>query len=170
MKSHPHPMNLRRSFGSQPVVCVGRPSWSEAGIAAQVIPAQSSRWPSRGQGDVHCRRADLATLRLCDFATLRLCDFATLVVDDRWGDRSRTLFRLQLQRFLHLQHQRRRFRLKPRFPSTPSIPKPEELPKRLLRRHCSASFISRKAPITNSNEEPKVAPRWIRILGINYKY
>ena len=63
MKSHPHPRNLRRSFGSRPVVCVGRPSWSEAGIAAQVIPAQSSRWTSRGQGDVHCRRADVPTCR-----------------------------------------------------------------------------------------------------------
>ena len=123
MKSHPHLMNLRRSFGSQPVVCVGRPSWSEAGIAALVIPAQSSRWTSRGQGDVHCRLADLPTL----------------VVDDRWGAGSRTLFRLQLRRFLHLQHQRRRFRLKPRFQNTTSFPKPEELSKRLFRCHRSAS-------------------------------
>ena len=61
MRSHPHLRNLRRSFGSQPVVCVGRPSWPEAGIAALVIPAQSSRWTSRGQGDVHCRLGDLAT-------------------------------------------------------------------------------------------------------------
>jgi hypothetical protein len=68
MKSHPHPMNLRRSFGSQPVVCVGRPSWSEAGIAAQVIPAQSSRWTPRGQGDGFWRLGDLATWRLGDLA------------------------------------------------------------------------------------------------------
>ena len=130
MKSHPHPRNLRRSFGSQPVVCVGRSSWSEAGIAALVIPAQSSRWTVRGQGDVHCRLGDLATL----------------VVDDSWGDRSHTLFRLQLRRFLHLQQQRRGFRLKPRFPSTPSIPKPEELSKRLLRCHSFESSCGRQIP------------------------
>ena len=41
------------------MVCVGNQSWPEAGIAALVIPAQSSRWTSRGQGDVHCRLADL---------------------------------------------------------------------------------------------------------------
>jgi hypothetical protein len=70
MKSHHHPRNLRRSFGSQPVVCVGRPSWSEAGIAAQVIPAQSPRWTSRGQGDVHCRLADLPTCRLWSWMTI----------------------------------------------------------------------------------------------------
>jgi hypothetical protein len=153
MRNHPHLRNLRRIFGGQPVGCVGNQSRPEAGIAAQIIPAQSSGWTVRGQGDVHWRLGDLPTL----------------VVDDSWGDRSRTLFRRQLRRFLHLQHQRRRFRLKPRFPSAPSIPKPEELSKRLLRRHCSASFISRQAPITNSNEEPKVAPRWIRILGIDCK-
>ena len=64
MRDHHHPRNLRRSFGSQPVVCVGRPSWSEAGIAAQVIPAQSSRWTSRGQGEVDWRLGDLATWRI----------------------------------------------------------------------------------------------------------
>ena len=74
MKSHPHLMNLRRSFGSQPVGCVGRLPRPEAGIAARVIPAQSSRWTVRGQGDAHCRLADL-------------------VVDDNWGADSRTLFR-----------------------------------------------------------------------------
>lgn len=51
MKSHPHLMNLRRSFGSQPVGCVGRLPRPEAGIAARVIPAQSSRWTVRRQGD-----------------------------------------------------------------------------------------------------------------------
>ena len=109
MKSNPYLRNLRRSFGSQIVVCVGRPSWSEAGIAALVIPDQSSRWTSRGQGDVHCRLGDLATL----------------VVDDSWGDRSRTLFRLQLRRFLSLQHQRRGFRLKPGLPALSAYPRPK---------------------------------------------
>ena len=51
MKSHPHLMNLRRSFGSQPVGCVGRLPRPEAGIAARVIPAQSSRWTVRRQVD-----------------------------------------------------------------------------------------------------------------------
>ena len=109
MRDHHHPRNLRRSFGSQPVVCVSRPSWSEAGIAALVIPAQSSRWTSRGQGDVHCRLGDLATL----------------VVDDSWGNRSRTLFRLQLRRFLHLQSQRRGFRFKPGLPALSAYPRPK---------------------------------------------
>ena len=61
MRDHHHPRNRRRSFGSKPVVCVGRSSWTEAGIAVWVIPAQPSRWTSRGQGDVHCRLADLPT-------------------------------------------------------------------------------------------------------------
>jgi hypothetical protein len=113
MRDHHHPRNLRRSFGSQPVVCVGRPSWSEAGIAAQVIPAQSSRWTSRGQGDVHWRLGDLATL----------------VVDDRWGDRSRTLFWLQLRRFLHLQQQRRGICPNPTLQTTPALPRLSNCPK-----------------------------------------
>lgn len=121
MRDHHHPRNLRRSFGSQPVVCVGRPSWSEAGIAAQVIPAQSSRWTSRGQGDAHCRLADLATWRLGDLATL--------VVDDRWGDRSRTLFWLQLRRFLHLQQQRRGICPNPTLQTTPALPRLSNCPK-----------------------------------------
>ena len=82
MKVHHHLRNLRRSFGSQPVVCVGRPSWSEAGIAAQVIPAQSSRWTSRGQGDVHCRLGDLATWRLADLPTCRRADLPTCRLAD----------------------------------------------------------------------------------------
>ena len=64
MRDHNHPWNLRRSFGSQPVVCVGNQSWPEAGIAALVIPAQSSRWTIRGQGDGFWRLGDLATWRL----------------------------------------------------------------------------------------------------------
>lgn len=51
MRDHQHPWNLRRIFGSQPVGCVGNQSRPEAGIAARVIPAQSSRWTVRGQGD-----------------------------------------------------------------------------------------------------------------------
>jgi hypothetical protein len=51
MRDYQHPWNLRRIFGSQPVGCVGNQSRPEAGIAALVIPAQSSRWTVRGQGD-----------------------------------------------------------------------------------------------------------------------
>ena len=110
MRDHHHPRNLRRSFGSQPVVCVGNQSWPEAGIAAPVIPAQSSRWTSRGQGDGFCRLAALA-------------------VDDYRGAGPRTLFRLQLRRFPHLQHQRRWFRLKPNLQNTPALPNPSNCPK-----------------------------------------
>ena len=147
MRDHHHPRNLRRSFGSQPVVCVGRPSWSEACIAALVIPAQSSRWTSRGQGDVHCRRADV-------------------LEDNHQGVGPRTHLRPQFRRFHHLQHQRRGFRLKPCFQNTTVIPKPQKLSKRLLWCLCSASFITRKAPFTNSSEKPNIASGWIRLLGI----
>jgi hypothetical protein len=147
MRDHHHPRNLRRSFGSQPMVCVGRPSWSEAGIAALVIPAQSSRWTSRGQGDVHYRRADL-------------------LEDNHQGVGPRTHLRPQIRRFLFLQHQRRGFCLKPRFENTTVIPKPQKLSKRLLRCLCSVSFITRKAPFTNSSEKPNIASGWIRLLGI----
>lgn len=51
MRDHQHPWNLRRIFGRQTVVWVGSPKWPEAGIAALVIPAQSSRWTVRRQGD-----------------------------------------------------------------------------------------------------------------------
>jgi hypothetical protein len=112
MRNHHHPRNLRRSFGSQPVVCVGRPSWSEAGIAAQVIPAQSSRWTSRGR----------------DVGNLPTCRRADLVVDDSWGDRSRTLFRPQFRRFLFLQHQRRGICPNPTLQTTPAHPRLSNCP------------------------------------------
>ena len=56
MRDHQHPWNLRRIFGRQFVGYVGRPSCHEAGIAARIIPAQSSRWTSREPED-----ADLPT-------------------------------------------------------------------------------------------------------------
>jgi hypothetical protein len=59
VKNHQHPWNLRRIFGRQFVGYVGRPACHEAGIAARVIPAQSSRWTSREPED-----ADLPTCRL----------------------------------------------------------------------------------------------------------
>jgi hypothetical protein len=54
------PWKLCRSFGSQPVGSVVGPRWPEAGMAAQVIPSQSSRWTFRpGQSPT----ADLPTCR-----------------------------------------------------------------------------------------------------------
>jgi hypothetical protein len=126
MRVHHHPRNLRRSVGSQPVVCVGRPSWSEAGIAALVIPAQSSRWTSRGQGDVHCRRADVPTCRRADVPTCRRAD---VVVDDRRDSGPLNLFRPQLRRFLHLQQQRRRICPNPTLQTTPALPRLSNCPK-----------------------------------------
>ena len=67
MRNHQHPWNLRRIFGRQFVGYVGRPACHEAGIAARVIPAQSSRWTSREPED-----ADLPTCRLADLPTCRL--------------------------------------------------------------------------------------------------
>ena len=59
MRNQPHPWNLHRIFGRQFVVCVGRRSRPEAGIATRVIPAQSSRWTFRGPSD-----NDLPTCRI----------------------------------------------------------------------------------------------------------
>ena len=67
MRKLTQPWKLRRSFGSQPVGNVDGPRWTEAGITAREIPAQSSRWTFRGQSD-----GDLATWRLGDLATWRL--------------------------------------------------------------------------------------------------
>jgi len=63
MRKLTQPWKLRRSFGSQPVGNVAGPRWTEAGIAAQVIPSQSSRRTLRGKVDTHCRPADLPTCR-----------------------------------------------------------------------------------------------------------
>jgi hypothetical protein len=55
------PWKLRRSFGSQFVGNVAGPRWPEAGIAAPVIPSQSSRWTfCKGQSPT----ADLPTCRI----------------------------------------------------------------------------------------------------------
>lgn len=55
------PWKLCRCFGSQPVGSSANSTWPEAGIAAQVIPAQPSHWTFDGKGDVPCRPADLPT-------------------------------------------------------------------------------------------------------------
>ncbi len=134
MRDHHHPRNLRRSFGSQPVVCVGNQSWPEAGIAALVIPAQSSRGPFAG----------------------KVMASGDLAVDDHRGAGPRTHLRPQFRRFPHLQHQRRGFRLKPCFQTTTSVPKRQQLSKRLLQCHGSASFFTSKAPFTENSEEPLI--------------
>jgi hypothetical protein len=61
MRKLPQPWNLRRSFDSQPVVCVGRSTCPKAGIPARMIPAIPSRSTLHGLGDVFWRLGDLAT-------------------------------------------------------------------------------------------------------------
>jgi len=70
MRNYHHPRNLRRIFGIQTVVSVGSPTCPEEGIVDQLIPTQSSGWTFHGQGDVHCRPADLPTCRPADLPTL----------------------------------------------------------------------------------------------------
>ena len=125
MKNHRHPWNLRQIFGSQPVGCVAGSPRPEARIAARVIPAQSSRWTFRGQGD-----NNLATWRLGDLPTCRPADLPTwrpadLVVDDQRDSSPRTLLRPQLRRFVHLQQGGQGFSHQPRLENTPSLPRPE---------------------------------------------
>ena len=146
MRDHHHPRNLRRSFGSQPVVCVGNQSWPEAGIAALVIPAQSSRWTSRGQGDVHCRLADLLE------ENTRVSD-RPLTSGRRLG--ASFSFNTNVEGFASSRVSRTRRA----FPSQRNCP--------------SDSFgviarcrFSGKASFTNSSEKPNIAPGWIRLLGI----
>jgi hypothetical protein len=78
MRNHHYPRNLRRIFGIQTVVSVGSPTCPEEGIVDQLIPTQSSGWTFHGQGDVHCRPADLPTCRPADLPTCRPADLPTL--------------------------------------------------------------------------------------------
>jgi len=130
MKNHQHPWNLRRIFGRQFVGYVDRPACHEAGIAAGIIPAQSSRWTFHGRN-----YADLPTCRLAD-----------LVVDDQRDSGPRILLRSQFRRFLHLQQNYRGLRLKPRLRHPPTLPKPQQLSKGLFRCHRSPSSTTRQAP------------------------
>jgi hypothetical protein len=61
MRRLTQPWKLCRIFGAQPVGTVGAPRCPKAGIAAQVIPSQSSRRTFRGKVDTDCRPADLPT-------------------------------------------------------------------------------------------------------------
>jgi hypothetical protein len=71
------PWKLCRIFGAQPVGTVGAPRCPKAGIAAQVIPSQSSRRTFRGKVDTDCRPADLPTCRPADLPTCRPADLPT---------------------------------------------------------------------------------------------
>jgi hypothetical protein len=148
MRRLTQPWKLCRNLGVQPVGSVAGPRWPKAAIAAPIIPAQSSRRT--------CRQAQSSTF----------ADLPNLGLDDNWGAGSRTLFRPQITAFLNLQQQRRRFRLEPRFQNPTSLPKPDELSKRLIRSHRTVPFFTCKAPLTNSSEKPNIAPGWIRLLGI----
>ena len=128
MRSFTHQWNLSRIFGSQSVGSASSRSWSEAGIATRIIPAQSSRWTLHGQGDVFCRLGDLATWRLGDLAALTIGDTGP-----------RTFLRPQVRRFVHTHHHCRGICSKPTLQTTPSLPKSEELSKQLLWSHRSAS-------------------------------
>ncbi len=162
---------LRRSFGSQPIGSVAGPRCPEAGLEALVISAKSPRWTFHEGQRPTCRPADLPTCRPADLPTCRLADLPTwrlgdLAVDDHRGVGPRTHLRPQIRRFLFLQHQRRGFRLEPRFQNPTSLPKPDELSKRLIRSHRTVPFFTCKAPFTNCSEKPNIAPGWIRLLGI----
>jgi hypothetical protein len=63
MRNLTQPWKLCRSFGIRPVGNVAGPRWPEAGISAQQIPSQPSRWTYRGKVDTPCRPADLPTCR-----------------------------------------------------------------------------------------------------------
>jgi len=92
MKKLTQPWKLCRSFGSQPVGNVAGPRWPEAGIAAQVIPSQSSRRTLRGKVDTHCRPADLPTCRPADLPTCRPADLPTCRLESRRAPDASTSF------------------------------------------------------------------------------
>ena len=64
MKPCPQPPTPRRSFGGRTIGRIHGLRWSEAGIAAQVVPPQSSRWTVREGQRPTCRPADLPTCRI----------------------------------------------------------------------------------------------------------
>ena len=64
MKPFPQPPTPRRSFGGRTFGRIHGLKWSEAGIAAQVVPPQSSRWTIREGQRPTCRPADLPTCRI----------------------------------------------------------------------------------------------------------
>jgi hypothetical protein len=59
MKPCPQPPTPRRSFGGRTIGRIHGLRWSEAGIAAQVVPPQSSRWTVREGQRPTCRPAEI---------------------------------------------------------------------------------------------------------------
>ena len=126
-----------RIFGIQPVGFLHRRMPSRVGIFAWVIPAKLSPW-TFDEG-----------LR----PTCRIWSWMTTGVP-LWGASAHPPFRQHLRCFLHRYHPRRRFRLKTRPESTPSIPKPAQPYQRLLQSHRSASFFNNHPLPIGGSEEP----------------
>lgn len=124
-----------RIFGIQPVGFLHRPMSPRVGIFAWVIPAKLSPWT---------------------FEEGRLADLPNLVVDDHWGASAHPPFWQQVRCFPHRYHPRRRFRLKTRPQSTPSIPKPAQPCESLLRRHRSALSFNSHPILIGGSEQPKL--------------
>jgi hypothetical protein len=74
-----------------------------------------------------------------------------------------TFLRPQLGRFLNLQEKCGGLRLKPRLHHVPTLPKPQQLSKGLLRCHRSPSSATRQAPLPTGNSEEPVKPDKPRI-------
>jgi hypothetical protein len=88
MINHPPQRKLRRSFGSQPVGCLGGPRQPEAGVAVQATQAQSSRWIFLSSDDG---------------------DLANPVAGDQRGADPRTLLRPLPRHLLHIHTNVERF-------------------------------------------------------------
>lgn len=112
-------------LGIQPVGFLHRRMPSRGGIFAWVIPAKLSPW-TFDEG-----------LR----PTCRIWSWMTTGVP-LWGASAHPPFWQQVRCFLYSYHPRRRFRLKTRPQSTPSIPKPAQPYQRLPQSHRSASSFN----------------------------
>ena len=120
MKRLTQPWKLCRSCGSQPVGSVVGPRWPEAGMAAQVIPSQSSRWTFRpGQSPT----ADLPTCRPADLPTCRPGWRMTTGV----ATRSLSLGRSPGVSSI-LKHQLRGYRSEAILQTPPALPRPSNCP------------------------------------------
>jgi hypothetical protein len=124
MINHPPQRKLRRSFGSQPVGCLGGPRQPEAGVAVQATQAQSSRWIFLSSDD-----GDLATCRPADLPTCRPADLPNLVAGDHRGAGPFNLLQPHLRWGLNLHLQGRAFRPMPCLESTAILPRPHLLPR-----------------------------------------
>jgi hypothetical protein len=128
MRKLTQPWKLRRSFGSQPVGNVAGPRWPEAGIAAQELPSESSRWAFRGKVDSQCRPADLPFL----------------VVDDHCGADSRIFLIARVRAFSGPPHD----------PSQ-LFPSPGDCPKIFFRHYPP---LVKPRYLTGNSEDPGTLP------------